>query len=256
MLFLTTLDFWSVGGFLIGILSLIIAIVFYFRGKIKKTLKYEITTTELITNDMANIPGISITLEGKSVYSVSSSIIKFTNVGNQTIVMEDFAKLSPLQLSAKNQFYSVGESRIAVDNPNTAPVLYQTSENTVEIKFDFLRSKQSFAVLLVHDGALSVQGELKVGKIVSTISTESLNDKAEKIFIVFEIFYLCLLSFSLGAIICIEHKMDDFPLVIDIAFSIFFTGVILVAIGAVVLLVKIFLKVINIIETSLAATLF
>ena len=136
--------FWGIAGIVGGIL---VSTFFFIRGKSRKILKYEIRSTALITKNMLNIPEISITLAGQPVQSITSSTIKFTNIGNQTITSDDFAKLAPLRISVKNKFFSTVDGfQIASDNPYTAPVLHETNENAIDILFDFLRPKQSISI--------------------------------------------------------------------------------------------------------------
>lgn len=167
--------FWGIAGIVGGIL---VSTFFFIRGKSKKILKYEIRSTVLITKNMLNIPEISITLAGQPVQSVTSSTIKFTNIGNQAITSDDFAKLAPLRISVKNKFFSMADGfQIVSDNPNTAPVLHETNEKAVVISFDFLRPKQSFSITFLHDGALSADGHLKTGEMIDAASIKPWIDK-------------------------------------------------------------------------------
>lgn len=141
-------------------------------------MKYEIRSTLLITKNMLNIPEISITLAGQPVQSVTSSTIKFTNIGNQEITSDDFAKLAPLRISVKNKFFSMADGfQIVSDSPYTAPVLHETNEKAVVISFDFLRPKQSFSITFLHDGALSADGHLKTGEMIDAASIKPWIDK-------------------------------------------------------------------------------
>ena len=62
MPFWKSIDFLSVGGFAITVISTILAIVFYCRGKAKKSLVYQISTSDLITDKINSTPGIKISV--------------------------------------------------------------------------------------------------------------------------------------------------------------------------------------------------
>lgn len=91
---------------------------------------------------MANIPGISITLDGQQVATVVSTTVKFINTGNQTILIDDFAVLEPLGISVIGQFFNFREAiYLDSDNPNSSPYTVIVDEKHLHVKFDFLKPK-------------------------------------------------------------------------------------------------------------------
>lgn len=169
-------DLWSIGGFAVGIVGIILAIVFYFRGKNRKILEYEMHSTNLITEDMANIPGISISLNGQPVSNLISTTIRFINTGNQTILSDDFATLEPLGILAERQFFNTNQGiSVYSDNPNSIPHIktMNTNGNNQYIEVEFIKPKESISITLLHDGPLTISGDLKSGKKVQERSHTS-----------------------------------------------------------------------------------
>lgn len=155
--------FWGIAGIIGGI---VVATFFFVVQRKIKILEYQVDSTKLITDEMINIPGIKITLDSQPVRNLTSTTIKFTNSGNQTITSDDFATLAPLGISVTGRFFNIQHGyHTTSDNPNSIPFVKTLDDKTVNIEFDFLKQKQSCSITILHDGALSVLGELKSGKI-------------------------------------------------------------------------------------------
>ena len=168
MPFWKSIDFLSVGGFAITVISTILAIVFYCRGKVKKTLVYQISTSDLITDEINNTPGIKISVGDEPAVNVISSTITFSNTGNQTINSSDFASLSPLQIITSEHFFNaenIDISYIKSCNKALNPKIEVCEKNRIIIEFEYLKPKQEFEITVLHDGDLSVDGDLTSGAI-------------------------------------------------------------------------------------------
>lgn len=159
-------EFWGIGGFAVGVIALILSVIFYIRGKKRKLLLYRITSTHLISKKITTIPGLSILLNGQPIENLSSTQIEFINSGNQVINFSDFALLEPLSIVVDGQFYNLEHScEVSSSNPNSIPQIEVVNDCTANIKFDFLKPKQSMTIALFHSGTIFIIGELKDGKI-------------------------------------------------------------------------------------------
>ena len=162
MLFWESNVFWGVAGIVAGV---VVATFYFLIGKSNKLLEYEMVSTNLITDSITNIPGISIMFDGKSIENLVSTTIKFINSGNQTIVSSDFAVLEPLGVTVTGQFLSTQHGyQVSCDNPNSCPCVKIVNSKIANIEFDFLKPKQSLTITVWHNGKLFVLGELKTGK--------------------------------------------------------------------------------------------
>lgn len=149
----------------VGLVGIIVTVFLYFRPKDKKILEYIINPTQLITEKMTSIPNLKITIDDQPLKTLTSTKIQFLNAGNQSIVLSDFAIKEPLGLTIDGRLHSYD---ISADNPNSTPDLQPFSNDdkppqVFHIKFDFLKPKQSFSITLLHDGPVTVFGELKNG---------------------------------------------------------------------------------------------
>lgn len=155
--------FWGVAGILGG---LVISAFFFFVGKSRKILEYYVSSTQLITEDMTKIPGLKITIDQQPIKNLTSTVIMFTNVGNQTILPSDFAAVDPLGVAVNGQFLNIANGcTISTDSPNASPRLNVLDDFTLGIEFDFLKPRKSLYVILLHSGKIVPTGELKDGKM-------------------------------------------------------------------------------------------
>lgn len=154
----------GIAGVAVGIAGIIIGIIvstfFYFRSKSKYLLEHRMKSTQLITKQMTSIPKLEVTVDGQSVESLTSTTIEFINSGNQSILCSDFATKEPLGITITGRLHSYD---VSADNPNSTPDLLAFNDKTFHVKFDFLKQKQSFTITLLHDGEVTILGELTNG---------------------------------------------------------------------------------------------
>lgn len=176
-------EFWGIGGFSVGVIALILSIIFYIRGKKKQLLEYQRNSTPLITDQMADIPGLMIAFNGQLVYELVSTTIEFTNSGNQTIHSSDFATLAPLNLITTGLFFVDGildKSIVSSDNPNLNPQIKVVGPQGISLTFEYLKPKQSFSVSVLHTGVVSVKGDLTSGNLKERENNSLMVEKATK----------------------------------------------------------------------------
>lgn len=150
----------GIAGFVVGLIGIIVSVFLYFRSKNKKILEYKMNSTQLITKKMTGIPKLKVTIDDHPVKTLASTTIQFFNAGNQSIVFSDFAIKEPLGISITGCLHSYD---VSADNPNSTPDLQPFDDKTFYVKFDFLKQKQSFSITLLHDGTVTVFGELTNG---------------------------------------------------------------------------------------------
>lgn len=116
---------------------------------------------------MSKIPGLENALKGEFTSDLTSTTIEFISRGTSTIIDSDFATLAPLQIVSTGHFFNletIGE-QISSNNPNFNPKVSVIDNKKFSITFEYLKPKQAFSVSVLHDGRISVSGDLKSGKI-------------------------------------------------------------------------------------------
>ena len=79
-------------GIILGLVGLIAGYIFYRKSIRIKQLLYSLKTDNLIKDNVAQLSGLVITCNGKSVKSLSASNIVIWNNGSETIDLLDIVK--------------------------------------------------------------------------------------------------------------------------------------------------------------------
>lgn len=219
--------FWGIAGIVVGI---IVATFFFIIGKKKTLLQHQSTTTPLITDKMAEIPGISIAIHGQPVKNLVSTTIKFFNSGNHPITSTDFAEQDKLRVVITGKLYGYDVSK---GNQKLIPTLTPVNDDTINIVFENLKPNQYFEVTILHDeSSLDVLGELKTGEMreyappriaVITLSIFFIPTLFAKFYIIYKLFSNGL-SFLFSS---------EFPVVVA-GLSIVFSAICLKSLGTLI----------------------
>lgn len=164
------------------VISIILAIILYIKGKRKTLLTRQIISTDLISKKTKYVDSLKVVVDDQPVTYLVSTTLIITNRGNTTIESSSFASKEPLQLITTGKFFNthdLSHSPISSDNPNSTPSLLAVGDNKVQITFDFLKPKDSLSVTLFHNGEARVSGELKDGEFRDYTDNVS-RDKAIK----------------------------------------------------------------------------
>lgn len=159
--------FLSISSFVIGILGLVSGTVFYLKGKSKKKLEYQVTSTNLISKDIAAIPNLKVIVADEPTSDLISTTIVFMNKGNTTIHSSDIASKLPIQILTSGHFFNakdINSKYIQSDNINLNQSISVIDENKIIVGFEYLEPKETFSITIWHDGEIDVQGNVKGGK--------------------------------------------------------------------------------------------
>lgn len=154
--------FWGIIG-LIG--GAIVSSIFFRAGKKKKLLHYKIVSTPLVEKNIANTLGLKITIDDTSVQTLTSTTISFFNAGTEKIEGTDFADLEPLGIRISGTILHL-QGEPDVKSPKNMNLHFQRIDNTsANILFNFWRPHEVLILTVLHDGQLSVFGDIKDGEI-------------------------------------------------------------------------------------------
>lgn len=158
----------GIGGLIVGLIGVVLAVLFHYKNKNHTALEYQIDSINLITKEMTNIPNLQVHVGNEPVSEMVSTTVRFTNTGNRNISSMDFASKSPLQIVSTKRFLNANDiniSYIKTNNINLNPSIEIIDNNTLLLGFEYLRPKQMFSITLLHEGNISVSGDLKIGKM-------------------------------------------------------------------------------------------
>lgn len=149
--------FWGIAGIVVG---LIVSIAFFFIGRKRVLLEYDVISTELIANKTSCVPGLDITFRGEVVSDLTMSKVKIYNHGNCEISPLDFDSHNLLRLTPTGRlFFSQTDS---VPSHTEYITEFFRSDNTLFILL-YLPPKESLTITVFHSGEISVLGELRTG---------------------------------------------------------------------------------------------
>ncbi|AUM88309.1 hypothetical protein ACYJ2V_000215 [Clostridium botulinum] len=161
----------AVSSFIITILSIILCIVFYYKGKRIKSLKTVIRSINLFKDNGNKIDGLEILYSKSAVPNVTITKIAFWNNGNETIDGSDIANRDPLTIKIKDEF-TILESKMIYEKNKSNNIQLRNIEDgkIIEVKFDYLDNKEGGVVQILHTGnsssEIEVSGTIKgLGKI-------------------------------------------------------------------------------------------
>lgn len=182
---------WGIVG-LVG--GLLISSFFYFIGKKRTKLSYDIITTTLVSCNATKIKDLNIQYKEKPIYNLYTSTLKIKNIGNCVIETTDFAPSDPLSLLTDGEFL-IGEdttTQILTENDfNRVTPIMEINDNICRkstIKFDYIAKNEIISCTVFHTGSICISGKLKDGIIIS-----SNNEKSRKM----NIFCIVFATFSI-----------------------------------------------------------
>lgn len=156
-------------GSTIGLVGIVLAAVFYFRGKEQSLPYYTVFNSTLIGKSGRNFPEkLVIEYDGKPVPSLSTSTIFFWNRGRKTLDKSDVVSSDPIMLHFKDDpgaAVRVLEIRSITVTRDVIGVYAHSDGNRVELDFEFLDQADGFALTVLHTGGaqarVSCSGTIK-----------------------------------------------------------------------------------------------
>lgn len=155
-----------VSGTIIGVIGIVLAIVFYRKGKEKKELSYSLRSRTLIRKKKTQFEKLSILYGDKRIDDLCVSNFTIWNSGNKTINASDMVDSKKLTITAIKDSRILDVEVIArSDETNNFSVSY-SDEHTATILFEYVDMMEGVVVQIIHTGAndsLSIDCKIKGG---------------------------------------------------------------------------------------------
>ncbi|WP_340152282.1 hypothetical protein [uncultured Marivirga sp.] len=142
-----------ISGYLIGIISIIVAVVTYRKSKVIKRPCAFNRTNNLISKSKNTISDIQITAEykGVPVETLSYTKVAFYNAGKRTIKNSDLTQIDPLRIEIEDEVIYDYEIIYFSKEANNFK-LDKVDGHTVLINFDYIDFKQGVIIKIIHSG--------------------------------------------------------------------------------------------------------
>lgn len=143
-------------GYILSIVSLILAILFYFKGKKEKKPKYFVTSRNLIRNYSSLYKMLSIKYNETPIDNFTVSTVTFWNEGKETIHGSDITSTEPILVKALNGKRIVDiEILYRSNNANQLNAQISGDSKYITITFDYLDYMDGVVIQVFHTGTSS-----------------------------------------------------------------------------------------------------
>jgi len=162
-------------SFGLGIIGILLAIIFYLKGKkyIKPT--YSIKSFNLINDFSGKLSKLEVFYSQKKIKNLTITRIAFWNDGNLIIRKEDIAPIDPIKVSVDDK-YEIFEAEIIDGTTKEANnfELIRLDEKSIIITFDFLSHNDGAILKVIHSGKSSKDINL-TGTVIGAGRPKELN---------------------------------------------------------------------------------
>jgi hypothetical protein len=186
-------SFFTISGYLIGLIGTVSGIYFYFKGKIRKQLSYYIMHFDLFTDIIREVGRLSVLYDDKKISNLTLSELYIWNSGNTYIDNQDIAPMAPIIISSKDGEILECIVKLTTDRDNNWQI--SDCKNGKEITFDYIPTSKGCMIKIAHTGkSVHVSGKLKQSNIkYQRVMPTRKNPESDKRFF---LFMLCITILS------------------------------------------------------------
>ncbi|MFM9989758.1 hypothetical protein [Flavobacterium sp.] len=167
--------------FILSIVSIILAFIFYFKSIRNKKPIYNIETNRLVSNNLTSLSKIEIKYNNSPVSNLSVTKIALWNNGKESIRRNDIASSDPIIIKTKDNVL-LYDFEVVYEKAVNVIVVEKESENSLKISFEFLDFNDGVVLNIYHSGNRSdnikISGTL-IGseKISQAVIKDYISDK-------------------------------------------------------------------------------
>lgn len=165
--------------FILAVLSLILAFYFYLKSKKDKRPLYNITSSQIIRDNLTSIENLKFYFKDKPLNKLSQTKIAIWNAGKETIRSTDLVSSDKLRIETSKDIeiydYNI---LMAYDRNNISLIL---EGNCLYISFTYLDKDDGFIINLFHNGASSSDIIIR-GSIIGVRQILKETEKSDRVF--------------------------------------------------------------------------
>jgi hypothetical protein len=163
-------------NFLIAILGLVLAIVFYYRGKKGKSPLYVVRTSNILSGLTKTVKLLEIRYSNRPIESLSFTRLAFWNGGAETIEKTDAPVSEPISVNLAEGCEILDATIIHTSNPANNFRIEVPDPRRAVLSFDYADKNDVAVVSILHTGTggkdVTVRGTVKgVGRIKNAFGT-------------------------------------------------------------------------------------
>jgi hypothetical protein len=146
----------TVGGFVIGLLGVVLAVVFYVKAKKERVPCYEHSSNTLIEGVDKTLDGLQLHYRGQPQSRITVTKVVFWNEGRETIDKSDLVIADPVRilcpLSVDILDIQIVQSSSSANAVRLGLPSSSGKHTSYPIEFEYLDHKDYFVIQIVHNG--------------------------------------------------------------------------------------------------------
>lgn len=158
----------SIGGFALGIIGIVLAVIFYARSKKDRLPCFEVNSNTLIEGLHKALDGLQLHYKGTPQARITVTKLAFWNAGRETIDKRDLVEKDPIGIACPNTLaildIQVTQVSAKSNSVRLGSAVEQGDVHFYPINFEYLDNNDYFVIQIVHTGQESEDIEV-IGKI-------------------------------------------------------------------------------------------
>ncbi len=145
----------TIGSFSLGIMSLLLTLYLYNKGRKYKKINYAKKSHVLIQDFESNINKLSLKYDETVVENVTITFLAIWNGGNDTICLSDTSGAAPLSVYTADKSQILEAKIIYSSNKLNGFKIKKTDKDGFEMSFDYIEKKEGIILEIIHTGTSS-----------------------------------------------------------------------------------------------------
>ena len=142
-------------GFILGVISIVLAFVFYKKSIRAKEPCWSIRNINLVRGFGSTIQDLEIFYKKQEVENLSVSKIIFWNNGSETLNFSDISQTNILKIIPAKESVKLLDTKILSANSETSQFASEINNNEALLRFDYLDQGQGALIQVFHTGTSS-----------------------------------------------------------------------------------------------------
>jgi hypothetical protein len=182
--------FVTIGSFFLALISIVLAIIFYFRSQKEKIPCFESSSNTIIDGLHKSLEGLEIHYKGSKQERVTITKVAFWNAGKETIDKSDLIEKDPLCIICPKtaDILDIQLTDVSSES-NSVVVSDQTEKDALKyftLSFEYLDHEEYFVAQLIHNGSsedkFNVAGKIKGVKSIEHNTGSQTASSSSRIF--------------------------------------------------------------------------
>lgn len=176
--FLGTNPWLSIISFVIAVMGVALAIVFYIKGKRAKLPYYAIRSANIVSDFGSWMKPLEMRYSSQLIENLTVTKMAFWNAGRDTIDHQDIARADPLTLHVKESYKILDAKILSEKTPaNKFSITTSPDQSSLALEFDYIDKDEGAVIQLIHTGKsgedIDFGGSIKgAGKPIRKLSEE------------------------------------------------------------------------------------